>query len=76
MTTPAYYRREAARCRALAEKSPGTDMATRWSEMANEYDKLAESIEAIPQVSQPGLHAPMQRQPVQQQQAQQKTEES
>ena len=76
MSTSAYYRREAARCRELAEKSPGTDMAARWREMAKEYEKLAESMEAIPQVTQPGLHAPMQRQPLQQQQTRQKTDES
>ena len=76
MSTPAYYRREATRCRELAEKSPSTDMATRWREMANEYEKLAESMEAIPQVTRPGLHASMQRQPLQQQQSRQEPEES
>ena len=74
MSTSAYYRREAARCRELAGKSPSNDMAARWREMAGEYEKLAESMEAIPQVTQPGLHAPM-RQPMQQQQARQEPEE-
>jgi len=76
MSTPGYYRREATRCCELAEKSPSSDMARRWREMASEYEKLAESIEAIPQVTRPGLHAPMQHQPLQQQQARQKTEDS
>ena len=75
MSTPAYYRREATRCRELAERSPSTEMAARWREMANEYTKLAESMEAIPRITQPGLHAPLQRQPLQQQQTRQKKDE-
>ena len=76
MSTPAYYRGEAARCHELAEKSPGSDMARRWREMASEYEKLAESMEAIPRVTQPARHAPMQQQPLQQQQTRQEPEES
>ena len=51
-------------------------MAARWREMAKEYEKLAESMEAIPRVTQAALHAPMQQQPLQQQQSRQEPKKS
>ena len=64
MSTPEFYRAEAARCRRLAAQ--GTDPAARrrWQQFADEYDQLAAALEAPP----PAMRVPMQQQPVQQQQ--------
>jgi hypothetical protein len=67
MTSANYYRREAERCRDLADHSPDPEMARRWRALAADYDKLAHSLASSPfGVPQ---HAPMQYQPMQQQQA-------
>ena len=72
MSTPEFYRAEAARCRRLAAR--GTDPAARrrWQQFADEYDQLAAAME-MPAPSAPTVRMPMQQQPVQQQQK--KTEE-
>jgi aminoglycoside phosphotransferase (APT) family kinase protein len=67
MADSAYYRSEADRCRDLAARSPESEQAKRWRQLASEYDQLAETLEtAAP--SPHILHVPMQQQPTQQQQ--------
>ena len=51
MSTPAYYRDEALRCRELAAKSRDADAIKRWLQMAADYDQLAESMASISQVA-------------------------
>jgi hypothetical protein len=70
MVSPDYYRREAQRCRELASSSPDFEAAKRWRAIAADYDNLAEAMENAPPAFQ---RAPVQRQPMQQQQA--KTED-
>jgi hypothetical protein len=67
MSSPSYYRREAARCRELAASSPNSEMRDRWRLLATDYENLADALDTANIVSV--LHAPMQRQPMQQQQA-------
>jgi len=72
MSTAAYYRAEAARCRELATKSEGAGAIKRWLQMAVEYEQLAESMAAVPQVARSvpeTQHMPMQQQEFQQQQS-------
>jgi hypothetical protein len=70
----AYYRGEARRCRARAMMRPARTVAAsrRWAELADEYDQLAVALERS---GRPHVHhIPMQQpQPVQQQQAKQKS---
>jgi hypothetical protein len=69
MSTPAYYKSEAARCRELATKSRDADAIKRWLQMALEYEQLAETMASV---SQAPRGAPqMQRVPMQQQEIQQ-----
>jgi N-dimethylarginine dimethylaminohydrolase len=74
MSTPAYYRDEAARCRELAAKSQDTDAIKRWLRMAAEYEQLAESMASAPHI----IHGPpaVQRMPMQQQEIQQQQTKS
>jgi hypothetical protein len=72
MTSVAYYRQEAARARAAAEKSQDAETVLRWLRLAKDYENLAKSLEAVPETP-PLTRVPMQQQPAQQQQA--KTEE-
>ena len=72
MVSVAYYRAEAERCRALATGTRDHAAATRWYKIAQDYENLANSLEAAPEQSPtPTMHVPMQ-QPVQQQQAKKK----
>ena len=70
MASVAYYRTEAERCRALAAAATDPAAADRWRQIAQDYDNLANSLEAAPDSVPPPpvLHVPMQQQPVQQQQ--------
>jgi hypothetical protein len=68
----AYYRGEARRCRAMMRTAKTVAGFRRWAELADEYDQLAVALERSgrSQVQ----HMPMQQpQPVQQQQAKQKS---
>jgi hypothetical protein len=68
MVSPAFYRQEAERCRALAVAAKDPDAALRWQRMAKDYETLADSLETAPE-SPPPMHIPIQQQPVQQQQS-------
>jgi hypothetical protein len=46
MTTPAYYRGEATKCRTRANADSDAAAAARWRRMAQEYDILADRMEA------------------------------
>jgi hypothetical protein len=63
MSTPEFYRAEAARCRRLAEQGADRAARRRWQQLADEYDQLAVAMEPPPVV-----RMPMQQQPMQQQQ--------
>jgi hypothetical protein len=72
MSSVAYYRAEAARCRELAAKSQDADAIKRWLQMSSEYELLAESMGVLPQIGEPSPQVqrmPMQQQEIQQQQA-------
>jgi hypothetical protein len=70
MASVAFYRAEAARCRALAMASHDPAAATRWTRIANDYENLAISLEAAPESAPiPAIHLAMQQQPIQQQQS-------
>jgi hypothetical protein len=62
-----HYRNEARRCRAMARVAKTVEVARRWHELADEYELLAVALERSGRPS--GLHAPMQMQPMQQQQS-------
>jgi hypothetical protein len=69
MVSVAYYRREAERARAAAEKSQDAETVLRWLKLAKDYESLAKSLEAVPErPPPPSIRVPMQQQPVQQQQ--------
>ena len=74
MVSVTHYRKEAERCRELAAHSPDPDLAKRWRSLAADYEKLADALEtsggAI--AMQP---APMQHQPMQQQQSRTESDE-
>ena len=67
MRDSTYYRNEARRCRQLARIAKTIDAARRWTEIADDYDQLAISLERSgrPIVQR----VPMQQQPAQHQQA-------
>jgi hypothetical protein len=65
MSTAAYYRTEARRCRELAARSPVTDMVRRWLQLAAEYETLADTLDNVA----PAPPLRMQPQPMQQQQS-------
>jgi hypothetical protein len=44
--SPEYYREQARLCRKRARQVPERQLATKWLKMADEYDQLAESLEA------------------------------
>jgi hypothetical protein len=44
MSTPAYYRAEAERCRAMATRMPDSSSVKRWLQLALEYEQLAENM--------------------------------
>ena len=69
-----HYRKEAERCRELAAITPNPEMASRWRSLAADYEKLAAALqEASGAVAM--QRAPMQHQPMQQQQSRSKPEE-
>ena len=70
MTDAAYYRDEARRLRALARarRNRNTASATRWSELADEYEQLAASLERSSSSRIHRMPMPQQPQIVQQQQ--------
>ena len=79
MSTSAYYRAEAARCRELATRSDGAEAIKRWLQMAVEYEQLAESMESVPQVARAvpeTQRMPMQQQEFQQQQSKTEPDEA
>jgi hypothetical protein len=51
MSTPAYYRAEAERCRTLAAASPDSPAVKRWLQLALEYERLAENIARVPPIA-------------------------
>ena len=61
------YRDEARRCRAMARAAKTVQIARRWHELADEYELLAVAPERSGRP--PVAHAPMQMQPMQQQQS-------
>jgi hypothetical protein len=73
MASVSYYRREAERCRKLATHTPNADMANRWRALADDYEKLADALEA--QEAMPPQRISMQQQPMQQQQAKSERED-
>jgi hypothetical protein len=46
MTSGAFYRREAQRCRASAVAAQESGAAVRWLRIAKDYDTLADAIAA------------------------------
>ena len=46
MVSATYYRREARRCRDLADAHPQSAQAQRWLKIAADYDRLADALEA------------------------------
>lgn len=56
-----HYRGEAERCRKLAAGNPESDSATRWRQLAAEYDQLAQALDT-------DRNAPVRKQEIQQQQ--------
>jgi len=68
MSDPAYYRAEAQRMLDWADTSPHPIVANRWRRLAQDYWSLAEQIETRGLGRPSILTAPMQQQPVQQQQ--------
>ena len=67
MSTPQYYRAQAAQLRELAAKSRDPEAVGRWLEMALEYERLAKTLA---QESQTAGKPPTEPQAVQQQQSQ------
>jgi hypothetical protein len=65
-----YYRTEAERCRKRAADDPASESASRWLQLAAEYEQLADALEAEDEVTQPTVQTgPMQQQSMQQQQS-------
>lgn len=46
MASVAYYRQEAERARAAAERSQDAETVLRWLRLAKDYESLAKSLEA------------------------------
>jgi len=46
MTSAAFYRREAQRCRAAAIAAPDPEAAARWLRIAKDYDALGDALAA------------------------------
>ena len=55
MTSAAFYRREAQRCRASAVAAQEAGAAVRWLRIAKDYDTLADAIAA----EEAGLSPPL-----------------
>jgi hypothetical protein len=53
----------------LAAETVDAAAASRWRQIAADYDKLAEALEAAPASPPAPVHIPMQQQPLQQQQS-------
>lgn len=50
---PAYYRREAARVRAEADQAEAVEMRVALLEMAEQFDRLAETLRLVKQRRRP-----------------------
>ena len=70
-----HYRKEAERCRELAAATANSDMASRWRSLAADYEKLADALEETGGAVAM-QRAPMQHQPMQQQQSRSEPEEN
>jgi hypothetical protein len=68
MTTPAYYRTQAQRCRRLAGETHSREFAERLLETADEYLRLADSLESPLPSTPRHVEQPQQQQQQQQQQ--------
>jgi hypothetical protein len=68
MSSPAYYREEARRCRELAASASDATMAERWRTIAREYEQLADAMAGEHVAWHPDAGA-IQAQPMQQQNA-------
>ena len=63
MTDPAFYRKEAERCRQLAALSPGVALSKRWRALADEYLQLALASDEPARNSGPSDNKPAQSAP-------------
>lgn len=70
MSSAAYYRAEAERCRELADGSPDAAMGARWRQLSSEYELLAQSLDKVPLLHR----SSPQPQPMQQQQTKMRDE--
>ncbi len=75
MVTPKFYRDEAKRYRDLAAADPGSEAAKHWLRFAADYDVLANLLHEGDDAQSPVPSAPMQEQPMQQQQSKKKSED-
>ena len=48
MTSAEYYRREAERCRQMAEATKDPEAARRRRALANDYHSIADDLEGVP----------------------------
>ena len=48
-----YYREEARRCRVRATREPDSASSARWQQLANEYELLADDLDASPPSATP-----------------------
>jgi hypothetical protein len=51
MSTPAYYRAEAERCRSMATRMPDSSSVKRWLQLALEYEQLAENMAGMAHIA-------------------------
>ena len=51
MSTRAYYRTEAQRCRSMAASMPDSSAVKRWLQLALEYEQLADNIAGMPHIA-------------------------
>jgi len=77
MTSAAFYRREAERCRDMAAATHDQQVAVRWRRIAKDYDALGAALAMEEQKESVALVArmPMQQQPIQQQQSKSEPED-
>ena len=64
-----YYKSEAERCRKRAADDPASESATRWLQLAAEYEQLADALQAQGEDAPVAQRLPMQQQSMQQQQS-------
>ena len=75
MSTTAYYREEAKRCRERAAASPGSEAARQWLRFAADHDRVADLLESDGDTESPAQHGPTHQQPIQQQRTRQEPED-